>query len=62
MTDPRTVADRAARMFTLLFLGCIAIISYALYLQHFKDLDPCPWCIVQRLDYIAISASNPIAM
>jgi len=54
MTDPRTVADRAGRMFTLQFLGCIAIIAYALYLQHYKDLDPCPWCVVQRLDYIAI--------
>jgi disulfide bond formation protein DsbB len=52
--EPHIVADRAGRMFTLLFLGCLAILAIALYLQHFKDLDPCPWCIVQRLDYIAI--------
>src|SRR3974377_1460955 len=54
MTDSHIVADRAGRMFTLLFLACIAIIAYALYLQHYKDLDPCPWCIAQRLDYIAL--------
>ncbi len=61
MTDSRTVADRAGRMFTLLFIGCAAIIAYALYLQHVKDLDPCPWCIVQRLGYIAIGLLALIA-
>ena len=61
MTDSHIVADRAGRMFTLLFLACIAIIAYALYLQHYKDLDPCPWCIAQRLDYIAIGLVALIA-
>jgi len=42
-------------MFTLLLLGCIAIVGYAVYLQHTQNLDPCPWCIVQRLVYIAVA-------
>jgi disulfide bond formation protein DsbB len=54
MIDSGTPADRAGRMFTWLFLGCIVILAIALYLQHYQDLDPCPWCIVQRLVYIAI--------
>lgn len=61
MTDPQTVANRSGRMFTLLFLGCIVILAIALYLQHYEHLDPCPWCIVQRLVYIAIGLLALIA-
>ncbi len=46
--------SRAARGFTLIFLVCFGLIAAALYLQHVKNLDPCPWCVVQRLGYIVI--------
>jgi protein dithiol:quinone oxidoreductase len=54
MADPRTIADRGGRLFTLIFLACLGILAFALYLQHVKDLDPCPWCVVQRLGFILV--------
>ena len=55
MPDYRTSAERSARAFTLLFLACLAILGFALYLQHVKNLDPCPWCVVQRVGFIAFA-------
>lgn len=55
MADDRHIAERSGRIFTLVFLACLAILGFALYLQHVKGLDPCPWCIVQRLGYIAVA-------
>jgi len=54
MADPHTVADRSGRLFTLVFLICVALLGFALYLQHGEKLDPCPWCIVQRLGFILV--------
>lgn len=54
MTDARTITDRCSRIFTLVFLACLAILGFGLYLQHVENLYPCPWCIIQRLLYIAV--------
>jgi protein dithiol:quinone oxidoreductase len=54
MPDTRTIADRCSRIFTLVFVACVAILGFALYLQHVEYLDPCPWCIVQRLLFIVV--------
>lgn len=61
MTEPKTVADRCSRIFTLVFLACIAILGFALYLQHVERLYPCPWCIVQRLLFIAVGLISLVA-
>jgi disulfide bond formation protein DsbB len=42
-------------IFTLIFLVCLGLLGFALYLQHLENLDPCPWCIVQRLGFIVIA-------
>jgi disulfide bond formation protein DsbB len=36
------------------FLVCCALIAYALYLQYFQYLDPCPLCLFQRFAVIAM--------
>jgi len=36
-------------LFLLAFLGCLALMGGALYLEHAVDLEPCPMCIVQRV-------------
>ena len=54
MADPRAAADRSGRLYTLLFVGCFAIVGFALYLQHVENLDPCPWCIVQRVAFLSV--------
>lgn len=36
-------------------MGCIAMLAYGLYLQHFDGLEPCPMCIVQRYALFAVA-------
>jgi len=38
----------------LLVLASIVGLSFALYLEHVKGLDPCPLCIFQRVGLIAM--------
>ncbi len=42
LVQPRT-------LFLLAFLGCLALMGGALYLEHVVGLNPCPLCIVQRI-------------
>lgn len=42
LANPRT-------LFLLAFLGCVALMGGALYLEHVVGLNPCPMCIVQRI-------------
>jgi disulfide bond formation protein DsbB len=50
-----------AGVFTLIFLVCVGLLGFGLYLQHVENLDPCPWCIVQRLLFIAVALISLIA-
>ena len=42
------------KTFTVILLLCLGLLAFALYLQHVDNLDPCPWCIVQRIHFIGI--------
>jgi len=44
----------ARRLLALVFLVCVGLLGYALYLQHRQGLDPCPWCVVQRLGFMLV--------
>lgn len=47
--------DGYARRINLAALAVsVAVLGFAYYLQHVEFLDPCPWCIVQRLGFMAI--------
>lgn len=35
------------------FLGCVGGLAFALYLQHFRGYEPCPFCIFQRVAMLA---------
>jgi len=37
------------RLSALGFLACAFGLLFALYLQHFRNLEPCPMCIFQRV-------------
>ncbi|MDM4771636.1 disulfide bond formation protein B [Solimonas sp. SE-A11] len=42
------------RLLNLLgFLGCIFGLLFALYLQHYRGYEPCPFCIFQRVAMLA---------
>lgn len=38
-------------------LFALAVVGAALYTQHAWDMLPCPWCVLQRLIFIAIAAA-----
>ena len=54
MSDSRSAARRSRRIFSLIFLVCVGLLGFALYLQHGQGLDPCPWCVVQRLGFMLV--------
>ena len=34
---------------------CLAAVGAALVSQHLFDMQPCPWCVLQRLIFVAIA-------
>ena len=53
---PAFLAGRRGASF-LLALICFALVGYALYLQHYQGLNPCPLCIFQRVGMIALGST-----
>lgn len=47
--------ERAQRVFAVSLLASAGVLGAAYYLQHVERLDPCPWCIVQRLGFFALA-------
>ncbi|CAN5203637.1 disulfide bond formation protein B [soil metagenome] len=41
----------------LLFVAfaCLGVIGAALYMQHAKDMAPCPWCVIQRYCFLLVA-------
>jgi disulfide bond formation protein DsbB len=38
-----------------LALGCVAAVGTALVSQHAFGMEPCPWCVLQRVIFLAIA-------
>lgn len=53
MNDTRATGAKPL-VLTIALLLCIAVLSAAYYLQHVENLEPCPWCIAQRILFMAI--------
>ena len=56
----RAVADvKSAPQRTTLLLGMAVIslgaVAVALWTQHAMGMEPCPWCVLQRLIFVAIA-------
>lgn len=50
------VLKRHARLvFVLVALACLASVGGALVAQHRFGMEPCPWCILQRILFLAIA-------
>jgi len=47
--------------FLLVFVVCSGMLGFALYVQHYLFIDPCPLCVLQRLVYIWIGAVSLLA-
>jgi len=46
----------ASRLLVAMAALCVAAVGIALVSQHVFDMQPCPWCILQRIIYLAIAA------
>jgi disulfide bond formation protein DsbB len=54
VTELSARSVRGRRAFAVIFVICAGLLAYALYLQHWQKLDPCPWCVVQRVGFVLI--------
>lgn len=43
-------------------LMAMGAVGAALYSQHVLGMQPCPWCIVQRMTFIAIAAAGVLGL
>jgi disulfide bond formation protein DsbB len=45
----------SARWFSVVALASLAAVAAALVSQHVFDMQPCPWCVLQRVIFLAIA-------
>ena len=50
-----TLAARSRAVLAALAVVCVAAIGLALVSQHVYDMQPCPWCVLQRAIFAAIA-------
>lgn len=51
-----------AKLFAGVGLACLAAVGAALVSQHVYGMQPCPWCVLQRLIFIAIAIACGIGL
>jgi disulfide bond formation protein DsbB len=54
--------EGADRWLAGIALGCIAAVGAALVSQHVFDMQPCPWCVLQRVIFLAIAIACVIGL
>ena len=45
----------SAKPLVVVAIACLAAVGAALVSQHMFDMQPCPWCVLQRLIFVAIA-------
>ena len=58
----RLASISAARLFLVGVLLPLAAVGTALVTQHVFEMQPCPWCVLQRLIFVAISLSSLLGL
>lgn len=56
-----TPQSPSRKVLALLGLACAAAVGGALIAQHRFGMEPCPWCILQRLLFIVIAVLSLLA-
>lgn len=51
----RFLAANASWAFLFIALLCVAAVAAALVSQHFFDMRPCPWCVLQRALFLMVA-------
>jgi len=50
------------RWLTGIALSCIAAVGAALVSQHVFDMQPCPWCVLQRVIFLGIAIACVVGL
>jgi len=58
----RAPAFRAGRWFGAIAMVALAAVGAALVSQHRFGMEPCPWCVLQRLIFVAIAIAALIGL
>ena len=53
---------RSTRLLAGVAVVCLAAVGVALITQHMFDMQPCPWCVLQRLIFLAIALACVIGL
>lgn len=53
--NPKAVDARLRAAFTLTAALALGAVALALVSQHVFDMQPCPWCVLQRALYVALA-------
>lgn len=53
------LADRSAHL--LASVLCVAAVAVAAWTQYQWNMQPCPWCILQRILFLLLAALNVLA-
>jgi len=54
--------NNADRWLAGIALACLAAVAAALVSQHVFDMQPCPWCVLQRVIFLAIAIACVIGL
>jgi disulfide bond formation protein DsbB len=54
-SQQNSVGLNPRRLLAAVFLACLVIFGFALYLQHIEVVEPCPMCILQRYSFATIA-------
>ena len=57
-----TLFSHPPRLFALALGVCVVAVAGALVSQHVFDMQPCPWCILQRMLFVAIGLVAAIGL
>jgi len=62
MTSPVPHADGASIALTVALAGSLAAVGAALVSQYAFDMQPCAWCVLQRLIFLIIAGVSALAI
>ena len=51
-----------SRRLLFIALACVAAVAAALVSQHAFGMEPCPWCVLQRVIFLAIALACVIGL
>jgi disulfide bond formation protein DsbB len=54
--------SRSDRLFAGVGLVCLAAVGAALVSQYRFDMQPCPWCVLQRVIFLAVAIACGIGL